>query len=94
MVRKSITSWPQHFHARVKVKGTLADLQPRIPAWIGRLEPLDQGHCLLDVSGDGPEMVAALLLHAGVQVTSIDPPEAAQPIREVAERLLRLIANC
>jgi hypothetical protein len=34
-------------------------------------------------------MLAAMLLHAGGDFTLLDPPEAAPPIRDVAERLLR-----
>jgi hypothetical protein len=42
--------------------------------------------------GDCPEMLAGMLLHAGVDFTLLDPPEAAESIRGVAERLLRGIA--
>jgi predicted DNA-binding transcriptional regulator YafY len=93
MVQKSITSWPQTLRARVQLKGSLAQLRPRMPAWVGTLETLDDDHCALTVGGDGPEMLAGMLLHAGVDFTLLDPPEAAQPIRDVAERLLRGVAG-
>lgn len=92
MVHKSITSWPQTLHARVKLKGSLADLRGRMPSWVGTLERFDEEHCALSVGGDCPETLVALLLHSGMDFTLLDPPEAAQPIRAVAERLLRSIA--
>jgi predicted DNA-binding transcriptional regulator YafY len=93
MVQKSITSWPQTLRARVKVKASLAELRARMPSWVGTLEALDGDHCALTVGGDSPEMLAGMLLHADVDFTLLDPPEAAQPIREVAERLLRGVSG-
>jgi predicted DNA-binding transcriptional regulator YafY len=92
MVQKAITSWPQPLRARVKLKGTLADLRPRMPTWVGTLEALGEEHCALTVGGDGPEMLVGLLLYASADFTLLDPPEAAQSIRDVAQRLLRAIA--
>jgi predicted DNA-binding transcriptional regulator YafY len=89
MVRKSITSWPQTLRARVRIEGPVAGLRARIPAWVGTLEPLDDHSCTLTVGGDSPEMLAGMILHAGADFTLLDPPEAAQPIRDVAQRLLR-----
>lgn len=89
MVRKSITSWPQPFRARVRIEGSVTELRRRMPAWVGTLEALGDHSCALTVGGDSPEMLAGMILHAGVDFTLLDPPEAAQPIREVAHRLLR-----
>jgi predicted DNA-binding transcriptional regulator YafY len=90
MVQKSITSpFPQSLRARVRISGTMAELRARVASWAGTLEPLDEAHCALTVTADCPEMLAAMLLHAGGDFTLLDPPEAAQPIRDVAERLLR-----
>lgn len=93
MVQRSITSWPQNMRARVKIKGSLAELRARLPKWIGTLESLDEEHCALTVGGDCPEMLTGLILHAGMDFTLLDPPEAAQPIRDIANRLLRGIGG-
>jgi predicted DNA-binding transcriptional regulator YafY len=93
MVQKSITSWPQTLRARVKLKGSIGELRSRMPSWIGTLEPLDAEHCALTVGGDCPEMLAGMLLHTSMDFTLLDPPEAAQPLRDVAERLLRGISR-
>lgn len=92
MVQRSITSpYAQSLRARVRIKGALAELRARLPAWVGTLAPLDEGHCALTVNGDCPEMVAAMLLHVGGDFTLLDPPEVAQPLRDVAERLMRAV---
>jgi predicted DNA-binding transcriptional regulator YafY len=93
MVRKSITSWPQTLRARVRINASAAELQARTPSWVGAIEPLDESHCELTVGGDCPEMLVTLLLHAVADFTLIEPAEAAQPIREVADRLLRAVAD-
>lgn len=89
MVQRSITSWPQTLRARIKIKGALAELRRRLPSWVGTLEPLDEDHCALTVGGESAEMLAGMILYAGVDFTLLDPPEAAQSIRDVAARLLR-----
>ena len=46
-------------------------------------------HCILTTGGETLEMAAALVVHAGVDFTLLEPQELAQPIRDVAARLLR-----
>ena len=92
MVQKSITSWPQTLRARVKLKGTIAELRRQMPSWVGTLETLDEEHCTLTVGADSPEMLTGLLLYAPADFILLDPPDAAKPIRAIAERLLRSIA--
>ena len=88
MVSRAISSMPHRHQARVRVNGSMTDIKARIPPWLGLLEPLDDGHCLLTIGGDTHEMIAAMIVHAGVDFTLLEPPELAQPIREVAARLL------
>jgi predicted DNA-binding transcriptional regulator YafY len=89
MVQRSITSWPQTLRARVKIKGSITELRRRMPSWVGTLETLDEDHCALTVGGESAEMLAGMILYAGVDFTLLDPPEAAESIRVVADRLLR-----
>ena len=88
MVSRAISSMPHRYQARVRVNGTVSDIKARIPPWLGVLEPLDDGHCLLTIGGETHEMIAAMIVHAGVDFTLLEPPELAQPIRQVAARLL------
>jgi hypothetical protein len=59
-----------------------------VPSWLGVIEPLDDDHCILTIGGDTYDMIAAMILHAGVEFTLLDPPELAQSIRQIAARLL------
>jgi predicted DNA-binding transcriptional regulator YafY len=92
MVSRAMSAMPHRFQARLRVHGSLSDLKARIPPWLGALEPLDDGQCLLSVGGETHEMIAAMIVHAGVDFTLLEPQELAQPIREVAARLLRGIS--
>ena len=89
MVARSISTFPHRYQVRVRVNGIVADIRSRIPQWLGVLEPLDDDHCILTTGGDSLEMAAALVVHAGVDFTLLEPQELAQPIRDVAARLLR-----
>jgi predicted DNA-binding transcriptional regulator YafY len=89
MVQRSITSWPQTLRARVRLEGSVTEVRRRLPSWVGTLEPLDDNHCALTVGGDCPETLVGLILHASADFTLLDPPEAAESIRAVADRLLR-----
>jgi hypothetical protein len=46
-------------------------------------------HCLLTTGGDTYETVAALIVQTGVEFTLLEPLALAQPIREIAARLLQ-----
>jgi len=88
LVSRAISSMPHRYQARVRLNGSLGDIKARIPPWLGVLEPLDDGHCFLTIGGETHEMIAAMIVHAGVDFTLLEPPELAQPIRDVAARLL------
>ena len=89
MVSRSITASPYRYRARFRVKGSAAEIRARVPPWLGVIEPLDEDHCILTSGGDTFETIAALVVHAGVEFTVIDPPELAQSVRDIAARLLR-----
>ena len=93
MVQKSITSWPQTLRARVRINAPAAELRARTPSWVGTIEPLDDGSCELTVGADCPEMLVSSLLYVVADFTLIDPAEAAEPIRTMADRLLRGVAG-
>jgi predicted DNA-binding transcriptional regulator YafY len=89
MVSKSIRSWTYRYQVRLRVRGTAAELHSRLPPWAGAIEPLDEAHCALTIGGDSHEMLAAMIVHAGVEFSLIEPQELAQPIRDIASRLLQ-----
>jgi predicted DNA-binding transcriptional regulator YafY len=89
MVSRSITASPYRYRARIRLKGSAAEIRTRIPPWLGVIEPLDDEHCILTSGGDTFDIIAALVVQAGVEFTAIEPPELAHSIRDIAARLLR-----
>lgn len=94
LVAKSISALPYHHRVRMRVMGSVADVRAKIPEWIGVLEPLDAESCVLTIGADSHDAVAALIVHAGVDFTLLEPQELAQPMRDVAARLLRGLPEC
>jgi predicted DNA-binding transcriptional regulator YafY len=88
MVSQSISTWPQRYQVRLRVRGSVGVLRDRVPPWAGVLEPLDDGHCTLTLRGDSIDIIAAMIVHAGVDFSLIEPAELAQPMRAIAQRLL------
>jgi predicted DNA-binding transcriptional regulator YafY len=88
-VSKSIAAWPYRYRARLRVDGSVAQVRAHVPPWIGVVESIDDGHCAVTIGGDSFETVAALIVHAGLEFTLLEPTDLVQPIRDAAERLLR-----
>lgn len=88
-VSRSIASNPYRHRARLLLKGPFEELRKKIPAWIGLLEPDGADRSILSIGGDTPHALIAFIVHAGVDFELLDPPEAAEALRVVGERLLR-----
>jgi predicted DNA-binding transcriptional regulator YafY len=89
MVARSIAAPPPRYRARFLLGGSAADIGSRMPPWIGVVEAVDDARCILTTGGENYESIVALIVHAGVDFTLLDPPELAQPIRDIGARLLR-----
>jgi predicted DNA-binding transcriptional regulator YafY len=92
-VTDALTHAPFKQRARVKLKGSLAALSARVPAWCGVLEPLDSAQCLLSVGAETAEGLAIKLLVSGADFELIEPQELAPALRTVAARLHRGAGN-
>lgn len=88
-VARSVTTSPYAIKARFEVEGDLDTIRATVPPWVGLLEPLPEGRCLLTIGGDTLESLVALALHAGVELKLLDPPALADVFVARAERLLR-----
>jgi predicted DNA-binding transcriptional regulator YafY len=91
-VSRSISASPYRHQVRLGLAGSAREVATRIPPWVGLLEPDGKDRCTLTIGAGSYDAVTALILHAGVDFTLIEPAEAAAPIREIARRLLRGIA--
>ncbi|MFH8221602.1 helix-turn-helix transcriptional regulator [Streptomyces sp. NPDC018057] len=62
----------------------------RLPSWLGPLEPLPDGGCLLRAeTGDRMEWVAVRLAMLGCEFTVREPGELVACVRELGERMTR-----
>ena len=86
-VAESLASSGGRYEARVRIAGTREELAARVPGWVGILEPLDEGACVLRVSAETIEGLVCHLLLCGEPFELIDPPALAPEIRAVARRL-------
>lgn len=88
-VSRSITSAPYRHRIRVEIDEAPDAARKRIPQWVGMVEPSTDGRAAVVVSADTFEAATALLLHVGRDFILIEPPEAADALRALADRLLR-----
>ncbi len=86
-VAHSISTSPYRQHARLRLAGSIASLRPRIPSWLGVLEPESSTHSVLRLGGESLEGLAALVGHVGLDFELLDPPELAEALERAAQRL-------
>ena len=89
MVSRSISASRYRYQVRFRVRGSAAELRARMPPWFGVFEPLDEEFCALTIGGDSCEMIAAMIVHSGLEFWLIEPADLAQPLRDIAARLVR-----
>ncbi|MGC3995933.1 MAG: WYL domain-containing protein [Propionicimonas sp.] len=72
----------------VLVDGPVAEVQPWLPRSIGRLEPVDDGHCRLVGTTNSPDWYAEMLAALPMPFHVGEGPELRAAVRELGERLL------
>jgi predicted DNA-binding transcriptional regulator YafY len=88
-VARAISYAPYDVRVRLRVAGSAEALALRIPPWIGVLEPIDAGHCILAIGGPSLAAVAAHLVFVDADFEVLEPPELVPHIQAVADRLAR-----
>ena len=88
-VARSIRQVPYRYRMRIRLKGSVAELQKRIPGWCGVLEVLDEESCSLSTGADSIEALAAQVVLTGADFDILEAPECADELREIAARLER-----
>jgi predicted DNA-binding transcriptional regulator YafY len=88
-VSRSIRQVPYRYRMRVRLQGSMAELEKRIPSWCGVLEVLDEESCSLSTGADSIEALAAQLVLIGADFDILEAPEGAAGLREIAARLER-----
>ena len=85
-VARGVTGSNWGFRARVIVHAPAATVAERIGPWIGTVEAIDDGSCLLDAGASSPEMMAVYLGLLDADFTVTDPPELVEHLRRLAGR--------
>nr|WP_276604814.1 YafY family protein [Nannocystis sp. RBIL2] len=88
-VSRSIAVAPYRQQARVRLHASPEAIAERVPPWIGLRESSDASGSVFVIGADSAEALAALIVHAGVEFTLIEPAELAAPLQAIAARLQR-----
>jgi predicted DNA-binding transcriptional regulator YafY len=86
-VAEAISYAPYRVRARFKLAGAVAALAPRMPPWVGVLEPLDATHSLLSTGAETPEALIAQVVLCGVDFELVEPEDLRPKLLEIASRL-------
>ena len=85
-VARGVTGSNLGFRARIVVHAPADQVSERIGRWVGTVEPIDAGSCLLDAGAPSAEMMAVYLGLLDADFTVTDPPELVDHLRRLAER--------
>jgi predicted DNA-binding transcriptional regulator YafY len=88
-VSRSVSSARDRFHARVLLHAPIEQVQGRVPAFAGALEPIDDSTCLLRTGSDWLGGLAVYVADIGVDFEVLEPAEFADRVRELAGQFAR-----
>ncbi len=91
-VERSISEAPARFEARVILSVGADEISRRFPAHWGNIEPIDARSCELRTRDDDLDWLALRVAMLGVDFEVIEPPELADHLRALADRLRRAAA--
>jgi predicted DNA-binding transcriptional regulator YafY len=86
-VEQSITTAPSRFEARVTLHAAAEEITRRVPAYWGRIEPIDAHTCEYRTSDDDLNWLALRIAMLGVDFEVHEPPELLTHLRTLASRL-------
>jgi predicted DNA-binding transcriptional regulator YafY len=91
-VLRNVRGASGRFRARVRLHAPLAEMQARVPGFVGTLTALGEDCCVLETSAPWSGGLAASVASIGVDFTALGPPEFVAEVRAVAERFARAAA--
>jgi predicted DNA-binding transcriptional regulator YafY len=86
-VARSIASMPNSCVAHVKLAAPAEQVARHAPPWIGVPEPIDEDSCQLTFGAETVEMLAAHIIHVGVDFEVLGPPEIIEPLMGIVRRM-------
>jgi predicted DNA-binding transcriptional regulator YafY len=88
-VGQSITAAPNRFEARVTLRAAAEEIESRVPAYWGTIEPIDAHSCEYRTGDDDLRWLALRIAMLGVDFEVHEPPELVVHLRTLALRLRR-----
>ena len=86
-VERSIASAPSRFRARVTLHAPAGQITKRLRPHAGTIEAIDEEHCLYETGDDDLAWLALRLAMLGVDFDVHEPPELAEHLQALADRL-------
>src|SRR5262249_10880552 len=88
-VGSAVTTSPYRYQCKILVHAPLRDISELFSPATGVLEDRGGGRCLLTTGSDSLAAIMFHLAELGSDFTVLEPPELAEYLREVGERMLR-----
>lgn len=92
-VSRALSVEPYPFKARIVLHAPLEKMAELIPPSAGRLERIDDTHCLLQAGAPRHDALAYHIALLGVDFEVLEPPELTAELRLLAGRLMRAAAH-
>jgi predicted DNA-binding transcriptional regulator YafY len=92
-VEQSITGAPNRFEAHVTLHAAAEEIARRVPHYWGTIEPIDERTCLYRTGDDDLGWLAIRIAMLDVELEVHGPPELAERLRALADRLTRATAR-
>lgn len=91
MVSRSISASSGQFVVRLRLPAPAHRARETMPPWLGAVDPVDDGCCILSIGLDDLDDLSAYVGHLRVDFELIEPAEASVHLRGQAQRFLRAI---
>lgn len=92
-VEQSITGAPHRFEANVTLHAAAEEIAHRVPHHWGTIEPIDERTCRFRTGDDDLGWLAIRIAMLDVELEVHGPPELAERLRVIADRLTRATAR-
>jgi predicted DNA-binding transcriptional regulator YafY len=92
-VERSIAGAPNRFHARVTLHVPADQVRRRLSPHAGTVEPIDDRRCSFQTGDDDLAWLALRIAMLGVDFEVHEPPELADHLRALAERLQQAVGG-
>ena len=90
-VEQSIIEGPHNYEARVTLHVAAGEIAERVPSHMGSVEPIDSSRCELRTRDYDLGWLALRIAMLGVDFEVHEPPELADHLRTLADRLMRAV---